>query len=119
MRGTRTVQLGITNEPSAAKLQENLKEHIRNVQSDSGDEYAFNVHIIGGSVEQIELFLAENPVNMIIDSGATTSINIIDEALWQHLKRRKLKARLRKHPKYCKPYDSSEPLPLLGKFRQM
>ena len=82
-------------------------------EEEDEDNYAFAVSdkLEGGKV------MAEIggvPVKMVADSGA--SVNIIDRALWEELKKQKLKCVSRKSSKRLYPYGATKPLEVLGTF---
>ncbi len=85
------------------------KDFVRQVDSD--DEYAVSI----GQTEKTEIKIGGNPVDVIIDSGAT--VNIIDNSLWEVLKKKKVKCRSQKTDKKLFAYGSDEPLELAGVFK--
>ena len=55
------------------------------------------------------------PVKMVVDSGA--SVNIIDRALWEELKKQKVKCVSRKSSKRLYPYGAKKTLKFLKRLR--
>ena len=96
---------------SKKEEKENAK-HVRQV--DDGDRYAFTVRNSNDTSANISVDVGGIPVQMIIDSGETC--NIIDQNLWEHLKLEKIKCDSTKCNPSVYPYDSEEPLLVLGKF---
>ena len=64
---------------------------------------------------KINVIVGRRPVNMIIDSGAST--NVINHSLWDKLKSEKVKCTSKKCNKKLYAYGNSKPLEVLGSFR--
>ena len=93
------------------------KSNIRHVQTepeDSDEEYAFSV-TSSSDAQKINVIVGGRPVNMIIDSGAST--NVINHSLWDKLKSEKVKCTSKKCNKKLYAYGNSKPLEVLGSFR--
>ncbi|XP_062578034.1 uncharacterized protein K02A2.6-like [Saccostrea cucullata] len=84
------------------------------VDSDS-EVYVFSLKTGHTSSDKVKVSLGGNPVEFVIDSGA--SANIIDKELWEYLKKNRIKCHSEKCEKKLFAYGSTEPLKLLGKFR--
>ena len=82
-------------------------------EEEDEDNYAFAVSDkLEGRKVMAEI--GDVPVKMVADSGA--SVNIIDRALWEELKKQKVKCVSRKSSKRLYPYGATKPLEVLGTF---
>ena len=75
------------------------------------DEYAFTVK---GTLktEKVAVFVGGVPVELIIDSGAST--NVIGKCLWENLKKKHIKCTSRRAIKRLYAYGSTTPLTVVG-----
>ena len=80
---------------------------------DDSDEYSFT---ISDKFEdaQVEVKMGGVPVNMIVDSGS--SVNVIDKALWERLKKQKIKCISKRNTRKLYAYGATEPLEVVGTF---
>ena len=89
------------------------KSNIRHVQTEPDEEYAFSV-TSSSDAQKINVIVGGRPVNMIIDSVAST--NVINHSLWDHLKSEKVKCTSKKCNKKLYAYGNSKPLEVLSSF---
>ncbi len=85
--------------------------HIQTEPEDSDEEYAFSV-TSSSDAQKINVIVGGRPVNMMIDSGAST--NVINHSFRGKLQSEKVKCTSKKCNKKLYAYGNSKPLEVHG-----
>lgn len=89
---------------------------VRQVSESDSDDYAFRVNSVGADYDQGNILVTLGGVELpvIVDSGATC--NVIDEATWKSLKKKKIKCKSAQSNKRLYAYGTEVALEVIGKF---